>query len=246
MGFAMSRLAPLVLILIATPVFGAPPTDAEIQQAIRDLGDKRFAVREKASKFLWMAGDRAEAALKDAVAKGDPETARRAKDILENFSWGVFADTPKPVADLIAEYRGGEPAARMAVVKKLLTLGRPGYTAIKRLAGREEIEEQRRRIFSEVAANVQKGVPGLLLANDLTAVEDLLDLCLAADNDTAPTNYAAFQYLRGTLPTAIKKWETDWTKTRTKLAGEVLIHLYRARGRSEERRVGKGCRARGR
>src|SRR5438067_3841607 len=126
MGKTMSRLFPLVIILIATPVLAAPPTDAEIQQAIRDLGDKRFAVREKASKFLWLAGEKAEAALKDAVATRDPETARRAKDILESFSWGVFPDTPKPVADQIAEYRGGDLDVRLTVVAKLVAMGRPG------------------------------------------------------------------------------------------------------------------------
>ena len=34
----------------------------------------------------------------------------------------------------------------MAVVAKLVPFGRPGYTAIKRLANREEVEEQRRHI----------------------------------------------------------------------------------------------------
>src|SRR5207237_797906 len=113
---------------------------------------------------------------------------------------------------------------------KLVPLGRPGYAAVMRLAGRSENEEQRKKIFAQVAANAQRGVPGMLLTNDLAGAEELLNLCLAADNDAAPTNYAAFLYLRGTLPAAIKKWEADWTKTKTKLTGEVLVHLYRAKG----------------
>src|SRR6266851_4363530 len=188
----MSRLVSLVVILIAAPLFAVPPTDAEIQQAIRDLGDKRFAVREKASKFLWQAGATAEAALKEAEKTKDPETARRARDIVERFSWGLFPDTPKQVADLINEFRSGDQNVRMAVVAKLVALGRPGFDTIKRLAAHAENEDQRHQIFAQVSTNAQRGVPLMLLANDFAGAEELLDLALAADHDVAPTNYSAF------------------------------------------------------
>src|SRR5436309_1494785 len=89
---------PLLLVLIAAPVPAAPPTEQEIRQAVEQLGDKRFAVREKASKFLWNAGPAAELALKKAAQSTDAETSRRAKAILDKFDYGIFPDTPKELS----------------------------------------------------------------------------------------------------------------------------------------------------
>ena len=75
----MSRRLPFLIILIATPVFAAPPTDVEIQEAIRDLGDKRFAARKRRASFLMAAS--ASRGSKTLRRPYDPETARRARDI---------------------------------------------------------------------------------------------------------------------------------------------------------------------
>src|SRR5262245_57804530 len=61
----------------------SPVSQARIAEAIRQLGDQDFRVRERATQTLWAAGQAAEPALRSAVEEGsDPEIARRARAIL--------------------------------------------------------------------------------------------------------------------------------------------------------------------
>src|SRR5947209_8248556 len=61
------------------------PVSADLAQAVRDLGDESFEVRERASKVLWSAGEAARGALKRAAEGDDPEVAGRAAKILANL-----------------------------------------------------------------------------------------------------------------------------------------------------------------
>src|SRR5947207_5250610 len=83
-------------------------TPEKIARAILELGDSSFAVRERASRFLWSAGKSAELALKDAAKGDDPEIAARAKDILGDITYGISPHTPKEVATIVRSYRNGE------------------------------------------------------------------------------------------------------------------------------------------
>jgi len=47
----------------------------KIARAVLELGDSSFAVRERASKFLWSAGKLAEPALTEAAQSDSPEVA---------------------------------------------------------------------------------------------------------------------------------------------------------------------------
>jgi HEAT repeat protein len=53
--------------------------------SVRDLGDERFAVRERASQVLRKAGRSALALLKPALTSSDPEVARRAQTALDEI-----------------------------------------------------------------------------------------------------------------------------------------------------------------
>src|SRR5438876_7460922 len=103
----------------------APPSREAIAQAIQQLGDQRFTVREKASAFLKAAGRAAEPALRAAVQSHDLEVARRAQVILDDFNWGLYPDTPLPLAELIHRYRGGDEKERQRVLDELLAKGKP-------------------------------------------------------------------------------------------------------------------------
>ena len=102
------------------PAAGKLTTSAELQQAVADLGHDRIAVREQASRRLWEAGRSAETALKVAATSTDAEVRLRAQAILDRFRYGVFADTPPEVVDLIQQFRNGQ-ADRRAVVLQQLT-----------------------------------------------------------------------------------------------------------------------------
>src|SRR5688572_23187217 len=77
------------------------PSDAQIAEAVRDLGADDFRVREKAGDALWSMGDAAVPALKEAAASDDPEVSRRAQAVLDKFAYGIRPDTPKPVMQLL-------------------------------------------------------------------------------------------------------------------------------------------------
>src|SRR5262249_35083305 len=93
------------LLSAAVPRAQPPQTEKEIAEAVRQLGDPRFAVREKASVFLRGAGRAAEAALREALKSEDNEVVRRARAILDQFKWGLFPDTPRPIAELVKQYQ---------------------------------------------------------------------------------------------------------------------------------------------
>ncbi len=226
-------LLALLIALACSALWAAPPTEAEIQQAVKDLADKRFTVREKASKTLWQAGSAAEPALKEAQHSKDPETARRARAILDKFEFGIFPDTPKELAALIDEYRSADKEGRKAAVGKIMALGKVGFGTIRRLADKESPADKP-AIFAQITHDAPRGVARSLVEGDLAFTEELLDMCLSSDTDEAATNYAAFHYLRGSLDAAIKRWQAEWQAGKPNplrpRAGDVLVHLYRAKG----------------
>src|SRR5262245_42075142 len=71
------------LVSLAPLAVASQPDAAAIEQAVRQLGDQRFAVREQASKRLWEAGAAAEPALRRVVQGGDAEAVRRARELLD-------------------------------------------------------------------------------------------------------------------------------------------------------------------
>src|SRR5262245_43069924 len=229
MSVVRAWIAATLLLACSVHAWAGKYTPEQIQQAIKELSDRNFNVREKASRLLWEAGVDAEEPLRAALRSSDAETARRAKVLLDKFDWGIFPTTPPNVVELIVKYREGDRNVRLQVVPKLLGLGQPGYAVLKRLAEKETDANEKQAIYSQMAANAQRGVPGLLVAGDLAGVEDLLDRCLLADSDAAYTNYAAYHHLRGTLDAAVAKALAEWNKTKSKTAGTLLVHLHRVK-----------------
>lgn len=93
----------------------------EIARAVRDLGSPKFDVRQTATKLLWKAGKVAIPALKQAAENAQPEVRHRAKSILADFEYGVFADTPPDVARLIRRYRDADAVTRIRAWGELVS-----------------------------------------------------------------------------------------------------------------------------
>lgn len=206
----------------------AAPTVEEIARAVRQLGDNRFGVREKAQKLLWEAGAAAEPALRQALASGDAEVVRRARAVLDRFDWGVYPDTPPAVTAAVERYRGGDEEVKVQAVKDLAALGKPGLVALARLAAKADTPEARQFLGAALTDAAKQAVPLLLVERDLATAAALLEACLIGDTEDAVANYVAFVYLRGTLPAALAKWETEEGR-RSPRAAEVRIALYRAK-----------------
>src|SRR5262245_35347085 len=227
----MSRIGCIAIALLAAaPVLADKPTPEQVRKAVQDLGDKNFAVRERATKLLWEAGAEAEGPLRAVLKSNDAEVVRRARALLDKFDWGVFPDTPAAIVEQINLFRNGERPQRLQAVGRLMGLGRPGYAAVKRLVEMEQNAGDRKALFEHVAQEAQQVLPSLLAAGDVPAVEDLLDRCVLAGTEEAFTNYAAFQTATGRLAPALARWEDDWERTKSTTSGLVLVHLLRAKG----------------
>jgi len=77
------------------------PYEAMIQQLTSD----EYKLREEAHELVWKQGKKIIPALEKAVESDDPEIAVRAADILRNLRIGVTHDTPKHIADKVAEFQ---------------------------------------------------------------------------------------------------------------------------------------------
>src|SRR5262245_37174600 len=138
----MNRLA-AALILFAVPALAAPPTDAEIKAAIKQLGDERFAVREKATKFLWQAGPAAEDLLREALSNPDPEVVKRVRTLLDRILYRIEPDTPAEIVAMMQKYKVGTVDEQAAIIKDMLKLGNKSHVYLLRLL--DAVDEGRKR-----------------------------------------------------------------------------------------------------
>ncbi len=201
------------------------PSPDQVARWVKQLGDNDFMVREAASHKLWDAGEIAEAALREAARSDDAEVARRARDILEKFKWGIYPDTPKDVVELIVGYQSAEPNQKVQTVGKLLEAGDAGRKAVRKIAAAEENEEVRSLIFDKIT----RDLPVLLAENNQAAIEPLLETGLYIKG-MGPGPYAAYWLLRGKLDERIAFFEARAREGDPKKANEVLAYLYRAKG----------------
>src|SRR6476620_3385888 len=126
----MGRVGRITCLALVAFVWHVAPTAQEqefspaaIQQAIGQLGDEQFDVRQKASEFLWRAAYRAESALAAAVNSDDPEVRYRAAQILEKLRLGITPDTPPEVALLVAAYKSGNAQVRLQAIGEMRQKG---------------------------------------------------------------------------------------------------------------------------
>jgi hypothetical protein len=237
------RAAPCLLLALVMTLTapGAPaakeqerkgPPEEEIKKAIADLGSKRFAVRDKAKKFLQEAGSSAEALLEEAARNPDEEIASTAKSILERFQWGLYPDTPKDVRELIEQFRSGGPPERQAAVGQLMKQKPVPFATIRKLLAKEDNAEAREQMFANLYNQVREAMPLLLGRGDRDGAEELFELILTGSPANAGHDYATFMYLRGRVDPAIARFERERKQKGEKgeRAAEVLVYLYRVKG----------------
>lgn len=224
--------APSLLLLALLGSFAdaseSKPTPKQIAQWIEQLGDNDFKLRENASKQLWLAGAAAEAALEKARTSDDREVARRARDLLEKFRWGIYPDTPADIVALIGAYQTSEGKTRMEIFQKLLDSGEPGLLAVLKIAA---ADPSHRRMMAEVVA--QK-LPGAFLLAATEGKHAYFERLLELGHERkfiGHNPYAAYYLLRGKLPERIAHISerlhadpSNWWLAQT------LVYLHRANG----------------
>jgi len=223
------------LLLLAAFLTAAEPTKEEIAKAVKRLGDDSFEVRQKASEFLRQAGRAAEPALVEAAKSTDREVERRAREILADFKWGIYPDTPKNILELIEAYRGGENDAKLKAARDLIALGHTGCLALLKIASAEENEAVRRALHQEMTQEIVQTTGMFLLAGQHDILEDLLAQSLIGERDGSYRNYAAHLLLRGKLDAKIAEVQAKAIKEKAREDGqrqpaELLFFLTRAKG----------------
>jgi tetratricopeptide (TPR) repeat protein len=241
---SVARLLCAAVLVAATGVLAAPtptppparpakgPTSEQIRQAIDDLANPRFAVREKASKLLWEAGRAAEADLRVAATAKDEETANRAKAIVEKFDWGLYPDTPPDVAQMVERFRSGDAELRGQTVGELMRLKPARFDVLRKVIAHEQNEESRKQMYARMATQAREAVPELLVNGLFDEAGELLEVCLWPNNPQSLGDYATFHYLRNRVPAAIARMEElrkRGSPTDVQRATETLVYLHRVR-----------------
>jgi tetratricopeptide (TPR) repeat protein len=234
--FARAWAAVLLLLALAATLPGAAPpartpSAKQIARWVRDLGDDDFDTRERASGKLRSAGRAAERALYKAIRSTDREVVKRARDILADFKWGIYPDTPTKVVALIRQYQSSRRGEKGAVIQKLLAAGAAGCRALVKIATAETDPLVQADVFARLSGSLSRSVPRLIAEGKLDTLEVLLEIGLAGDVKTGAANYVAYWLLRGKLDERIAHHVADAKRHPSgKPQAEILAYLYRAKG----------------
>src|SRR5688500_13930723 len=85
-----------------SPAVKQAPTELEIKaaEAVLELADPAPQVRERAARRLMDMGRDAQGVLERAAQSADPEISVRSREILLDFRYGLYPETPADVAAL--------------------------------------------------------------------------------------------------------------------------------------------------
>jgi tetratricopeptide (TPR) repeat protein len=210
---------------------GADPGGEAIAKAVRELGSDDFAVRERATTYLWKAGKAAEPALREAIKHPDLEVAHRARALLDKFRWGIYPETPAEIIDLIHQFRSSNRDGRRTVFRQLLDKGAAAFATGIKLAEAEDDPEARRGYLQELSRETSRIACELVLKDELHELETLLETCLGADDDTAFRNYAVYWLLlRGQNDAKIAPRTHLIDQSADAHAAEIRAYWCRTRG----------------
>ncbi|HUR52619.1 MAG TPA: hypothetical protein VMZ71_00680, partial [Gemmataceae bacterium] len=222
--------------LVAAAGFAQPPakkpdTERVIAQLVEELGDPVYTTRETAQRELWKRGAAAIPALEKAAKDADPEVARRARELLDKFAWGILPDTPPDVLKLIRKFQGGSASERQTTLVALLDKGKPGWAAVRAILAKDIPEETRKPVIAHLNTLLRRDVPLTILDHKLDDAAELVALHAFGTTAEGAADFAAFQVLRNTLPAAISEAEAALKAGRNSTAAKLLLaHLYRANG----------------
>jgi tetratricopeptide (TPR) repeat protein len=176
---------------------GSVETEAsiEIELAVELLGVEDARVSNGAYQVLWKAGRAAEVAVAKATESKNPAVALRAKLLHENFSYGIFHDTPADVLDLIYGFRNGDESTKRRIVNQLYRQKKPHVTWRLLRAG----DFSNEFILSNYSQLVRDYLPDLIRDGRVDDVDELLfsKATLEQHYREGVRDYAAYLFHRG-------------------------------------------------
>jgi tetratricopeptide (TPR) repeat protein len=134
------------------------------------------------------------------------------------------------VIDLVNRYQIGNAEVKQGAIKELFEMGSPGCAALLKIATAESNPQLRQQLFAQIGREASRAVPGLLAEGNFAALENLLELSVAAEADAALPSYTCFLLLRGRLDEKIAALKLRSAGPEGKRSLGVLALLYRAKG----------------
>ena len=233
----------VVLVGMATCAGGAPQGVEKVQQpatreakredaiarAVAELAHPDAGVRERASRFLWVEGKAATAALTEAAGSGDPEVAARARAILLDLRYGLYPDTPKTMRDIIVSYRDGQANDKVTALDTLWRMGRSAYPMLVRIWLAEGDERLRSALYQQIERLGPEMASALIAEEEYDAAEKLLEAGLKGGAEPAVRALSAYRVLRGEAGDAIRRLR-ELGRGRDDKQNLLLTYLHRAAG----------------
>lgn len=139
------------------------PVPEEIQQLVRDLGDNRFPVRQRATDRLRAVGLDALPALQEVARSNDPEVRQRVWKLIDG--WAAEGKIPALLAQLNSPH-GGTRAEAAETLGKLGSAARPAVAALTK-AVRDDSEV--------VRCSAREALKNIQAAPELTVEVQCLD-----------------------------------------------------------------------
>lgn len=265
----MGSLPALLFVASISIAQAAPspqPTIAPeaIAVAVKQLGASDFEVRQRATAFLWQAGRVTEPALQRARESKDAEVRIRAQSILDDFRYGVFADTPEDVAAFVRRYRREGARTRELLWPQLLS--QASIETLVAVTAYEPNGDRRRQVLERLEREgdveyavtlaekwssedgppeelarlddfVRRQVPYFLAKREYVRAESLLKQ--SAMDGAGIRNWAAYLYLRGQLDAEIEQLQRqallETNGSESLVQMQVkLVHMLRVKGDEDE------------
>jgi len=157
-------IAPLLAVVAqADESLAQSPSATAMQDAISQLSDPQYRVRQDATTWFWRAGPSTAPLLERAAQSDDPEVRLRARSVLERFRYGVFADTPAEVNQWIEHFRYGRSRdAKEAALRQLAEVG--AVDAVLRLLAIEPDERLQSKVQPHLVKYLREhGSPAAML-----------------------------------------------------------------------------------
>lgn len=181
-----SPAAITLLSLIACASFAAeaeaPPAEADpIAELVRGLSSESFREREDATRALWDQGDAALQALREASVSDDPETAKRAAEVLEKVELRITPDTAPEVIEHIRRYRTSPQNLKANHINELRR--RKAYFQLLKLYSLEKRPESKAELAPLIRGVAMLGAREALAADDFGTAVQLLRMSAKEPND---------------------------------------------------------------
>jgi hypothetical protein len=204
----------------------ASVTPAQIEAAVKQLGDEDFQTRERATELLIKAGEAAKAAAESAAKSNDPEVALRAKIILKRLASGIGPHTSPALVALIEEFSNLDRNRRTSLIHRL---SQPDeFRVIWDLIAKEADASQKTTLESVFRSKVASLVSEHYRGNRPDESEALLRATTADPRTEA--SLLTLQLVTGRLPARIDELTKELAAKPSQGGWRRLALLHRAAG----------------